>query len=192
MPLRAKTHPALLFLSHADTDLLTLHAATAHLPTNFPEVRVANPAHLQTQGDIDSFLNLTLPQVEMVIVRLLGGRASFAYGIERLLTWAQQEKKWLLCLPGTDALDPELMASSTVAVPVAHQALAYLQSGGVANYEHCLRFLSDHLLTTGFGFDPPVPQPRHGVYYPGRHGINLAELCSQHRPNHPTIGILFY
>ena len=192
MPLQAKMHPALLFLSHADTDLLTLHAATAHLPTNFPEVRVANPAHLQTQGDIDNFLNPTLSQVELVIVRLLGGRASFAYGIERLLIWAQQEKKWLLCLPGTDALDPELMASSTVAVPVAHQALAYLQSGGVANYEHCLRFLSDHLLTTGFGFDPPVPQPRHGVYYPGRHGINLAELRSQHRPNHPTIGILFY
>jgi cobaltochelatase CobN len=192
MPLPAKTHPALLFLSHADTDLLTLHAARAYLPADFPGVQIANPAHLQTQGDIDGLLNLTLPQVEMVVVRLLGGRASFAYGIERLLTWAQEGKKWLLCLPGTDALDPELMASSTVAVPVAHQALAYLQSGGVANYEHCLRFLSDHLLTTGFGFDPPVPQPRHGVYYPGRHGINLAELRSQHRPNHPTIGILFY
>ena len=140
--------------------MLTLHAATARLPADFPEIQVENPAHLQTEGDVDAFLHLMLPQVEMVIVRLLGGRASFAYGIERLLTWAQQEKKWLVCLPGTDTLDPELMASSTVGVPVAHQALAYLQSGGVANYEHCLRFLSDHLLTTGFGFDPPVPQPR--------------------------------
>jgi cobaltochelatase CobN len=182
----------MLFLSHADTDLLTLHAVIARLPADFPELRVANPAHLQTEDDIDTFLNLMLPQVEMVIVRLLGGRASFAYGIERLITWAQQEKKWLVCLPGTDTLDPELMASSTVGVPVAHEALAYLQSGGVANYEHCLRFLSDHLLTTGFGFDPPVPQPRHGVYYPGRYGINLTELRSQHRPSRPTIGILFY
>ncbi|HEX3641403.1 MAG TPA: cobaltochelatase subunit CobN, partial [Ktedonobacteraceae bacterium] len=192
MPSQPTIHPAILFLSHADTDLLTLHAATARLPADFPEIRVENPAHLQTEGDVDAFLHLMLPQVEMVIVRLLGGRASFAYGIERLLTWAQQEKKWLVCLPGTDTLDPELMASSTVGVPVAHQALAYLQSGGVANYEHCLRFLSDHLLTTGFGFDPPVPQPRHGVYYPDRHGINLTQLRSQHRPSCPTIGILFY
>jgi len=192
MPSQEATHPAIFFLSHADTDLLTLHAATGRLPADFPEIRVENPAHLQTEGDVDAFLNLMLPQVEMVIVRLLGGRASFAYGIQRLLAWAQREKKWLVCLPGTDTLDPELMASSTVGVPVAHEALAYLQSGGVANYEHCLRFLSDHLLTTGFGFDPPVPQPRHGVYYPGRYGISLTELHSQHRPNCPTIGILFY
>ncbi len=125
---------AILFLSHADTDLLTLHAVMPHLPADFSEIRVANPAHLQTEGDVDAFLDLTLPQVEMVIVRLLGGRASFTYGLERLVTWAQQEKKWLICLPGTDSLDPELMASSTVGVPVAHEALAYLQSGGVANY----------------------------------------------------------
>src|SRR5690349_12396066 len=186
------TRPVILFLSHADTDLLTLHAVMPHLPANFSEIRVANPAHLQTEGDIEAFLNLMLPQAEIVIVRLLGGRASFAYGIDRLVAWAQQRQKWLICLPGTDSLDPELMASSTVAVPVTHEVLAYLQSGGVANYEHCLRFLSDHLLTTGFGFDPPVPQPRHGVYYPGRYGINLAELRSQHRPGCPTIGILFY
>src|SRR5258708_23729510 len=192
MPSQEATHPAILFLSHADTDLLTLHAATARLPADFPEIRVENPAHLQTEGDVDAFLKLMLPQVEMVIVRLLGGRASFADGIQRLLAWAQREKKWLVCLPGADTLDPELMASSTVGVPVAHEALAYLQSGGVANYEHCLRFLSDHLLTTGFGFDPPVPQPRHGVYYPGRYGINLTELRSLHRPSRPTIGILFY
>jgi cobaltochelatase CobN len=182
----------MLFLSHADTDLLTLHAVISHLPTDFPAIRVANPAHLQTADDVDRFLNLMLPQVEIAIVRLLGGCASFAHGVERLVAWAQRERKWLICLPGTDSLDPELMASSTVGTPVAHQVLAYLQSGSMANYEHCLRFLSDHLLTTGFGFDPPVPQPRHGIYYLGRPGITLTALRSQHQPNCPTIGILFY
>ncbi|MBA2395215.1 MAG: cobaltochelatase subunit CobN [Ktedonobacteraceae bacterium] len=186
------THPAVLFLSHADTDLLALRAATAHLPPDFPEVRTANPASLQNEGDVDAFLEFMLPQVEMVIVRLLGGRASFAYGMDRLTAWAQQEDKWLVCLPGTDTLDPELMASSTVGVPVAHEVLAYLQSGGVQNYEHCLRFLSDHLLTTGFGFDPPVPQPRHGVYYPDAPGISVRELRARHTSSKPTLGILFY
>src|SRR5215469_2828305 len=98
MPPQETTRPVILFLSHADTDLLTLHAATARLPADFPEIGAANPAHLQTESDVDAFLHLMLPQVEMVIVRLLGGRASFAYGIERLLAWAQQEKKWLVCL----------------------------------------------------------------------------------------------
>jgi len=186
------TQPAILFLTHADTDLLTLRAAIAHLPPDFPAVRAANLAYLRSDSDVDAFLDSILTGVELVIVRLLGGRASFAHGMDRLITWATSEEKWLVCLPGTDTLDPELMASSTVGVPVAHEALAYLQSGGVQNFAHCLRFLSDHLLTTGFGFDPPIPQPRHGVYYPGRPGITLAELRAQHDPSRPTIGILFY
>ncbi|HYU74051.1 MAG TPA: cobaltochelatase subunit CobN, partial [Ktedonobacteraceae bacterium] len=189
---QSNAHPAILFLSHADTDLLALRAATFHLPSDFPEVRAANPAYLQSESDVDAFLSFMLPQVEMVIVRLLGGRASFAYGMDRLVAWAKQEDTWLVCLPGTDALDPELMASSTVGVPVAHEALAYLQSGGVQNYEQCLRFLSDHLLTTGFGFDPPLPQPRHGVYYPNWQGVNVTELRARHNNSRPTIGILFY
>ncbi len=190
--IQSNAQPAILFLSHADTDLLTLRAATSRLPSDFPEVRAANPAYLQTEDDVDAFLGFMLPQVEMVIVRLLGGRTSFAYGMDRLVAWAKQEDKWLVCLPGTDALDPELMASSTVGVPVAHEVLAYLQSGGVENYEQCLRFLSDHLLTTGFGFDPPVPQPRHGVYYPNWQGVNAAELRARHNSSRPTMGILFY
>ncbi len=189
---RSTDQPAILFLSHADTDLLTLHAATKHLPADFPLVRAANPAHLQKESDVDAFLGFLLPQVEMVIVRLLGGRASFAYGMDRLVAWAQQEEKWLVCLPGTETLDPELMASSTVGVPVAHEVLAYLQSGGVQNYEQCLRFLSDHLLTTGFGFDPPVPQSRHGAYYPGWQGVTARALRARHDITRPTIGILFY
>ncbi len=189
---QSNAHPAILFLSHADTDLLALRAATFHLPSDFPEVRAANPAYLQSESDVDAFLSFMLPQVEMVIVRLLGGRASFAYGMDRLVAWAKQEDTWLVCLPGTDALDPELMASSTVGVPVAHEALAYLQSGGVQNYEQCLRFLSDHLLTTGFGFDLPIPQPRHGVYYPNWQGVNVTELRARHNNSRPTIGILFY
>ena len=73
---------------------------------------------------------------------------------------------WLLCVPGTDALDPELTALSNAGVPVAHEVFAYLQFGGAANYEQMLRFLADHLLAGGFGFDAPAEQPRHGVYRP--------------------------
>ena len=188
----ADASPAILFLSHADTDLLTLRTVISQLPADFPEIRVANPAALQTQEDVDTFLHFMLPQVEIVIVRLLGDRSSFAYGIERLTAWAQQEDKWLVCLPGTDTLDPELMATSTVGVPVAHEVLAYLQSGGVVNYENCLNFLCDHLLTTGFGFHPPSPQPGHGIYYPGWHDVTAEKLQAKHRPERPTIGILFY
>ena len=81
----------------------------------------------------------------------------------------------MACVPsGTDALDPELTALSNESVPVAHKLFAYLQFGGAANYENALRFLSDHLLTTGFGFDRG-PQPRYGVYHPDLPGMTPAE-----------------
>ncbi|HEY1291705.1 MAG TPA: cobaltochelatase subunit CobN, partial [Chloroflexota bacterium] len=170
-----------LFLTHSDTDLLVLSQATSQLPEDFPHVQASGLGHLKTEADVDAFLDNVLPRAEVIIVRLMGGRASFAHGLERISEHVRQTEKWLICLPGTDALDPELTAMSTAGVPVAHEAFAYLQFGGVSNYEQLLRFLADHLLAGGFGFDPPAPQPRHGVYRRG--GNDLGR---------PTIGVLFY
>jgi cobaltochelatase CobN len=69
---------------------------------------------------------------------------------------------------------------------------AYLQMGGPANYAHLVRFLCDHLLATGFGFDAPTPQPRHGVYHPDLPETTLDDLLSRHQPDRPTLEILFY
>ncbi|HYY88606.1 MAG TPA: cobaltochelatase subunit CobN, partial [Chloroflexota bacterium] len=196
-----------LFLTHADTDLLVLNKVLPRLPADFPPVRAFGLSHLKNDVDVDAFLDNVLPGSEVVIVRLLGGRSSFPHGVDRVVEYAQRTGAWLLCLPGTDALDPDLTALSTAGVPVAHEALAYLQCGGVANYEHLLRFLADHLLAGGFGFDPPAEQPRHGVYHASvmpspfsslRAG-SAKHLIAQRDPSTspqddsgPTVGIVFY
>ena len=95
-------------------------------------------------------------------------------------------------MPGTDELDPELTALANVAVPTVHELFAYLQLGGLHNYEHALRFLSDHLLTTGFGYDAPAALPRTGIYHPDVPDATLATLRARFDPDAPTIGILFY
>jgi len=105
----------------------------------------------------------------------------------------RQTGKWLLCLPGTDSLDPELTVLGNTGIPVAYEALAYLQFGGVDNYAHLLRFLADHLLAGGFGFDSPVQQPEVGVYHPDLAvGASLEHLRALHDPLRPTLGLLFY
>src|SRR5581483_5519400 len=118
-----------------------------------PPVRAHNVSHLASDDDVDAFLNTVLPGAAVVIVRLLRGRASFARGLDRIAAHACEHDQWLICLPGTDALDPELTAASNVGGPVVHEALAYLQLGGLKSLEHLLRFLSDHLLMTGVGYD---------------------------------------
>ena len=184
--------PGILLLSHSDTDLLTLAAARRELPADFPPVRAHNLLSLTTDADVDAFLDRALPAAELVIVRLLGGRASFAHGLDRLAADAAQRGTWLVCLPGTDALDPELTALSTVGVPVAHETFAYFQFGGPRNLEHALRFLSDHLLTTGHGYDPPAPLPRHGVYHPDAPEGTVAGWRARHDLSRPSVGLLFY
>jgi cobaltochelatase CobN len=189
--------PGILFLSHSDTDFLTLSQVTgqAGLPSDFPSVCAANPAHYRDAAETDAFLDEVLPVAEIVIVRLLGGRASWKYGIEKLTRWARENERWLICLPGTYDLDPELMALSTVGVPLAHEVAAYLQLGGVRNYEHALRFLSDHLLTTGLGYEPPLESPDFGIYVPTptrSKAVRLKNARSTSTADRPTIGLLFY
>src|SRR5689334_20792155 len=76
--------PTILFLSTADTDLLTLSYALADLPAEFPIVRAANPATLSTAEAADTFLNAELPRAGAVVARLLGGKRAFEHGWERL------------------------------------------------------------------------------------------------------------
>src|ERR671935_498050 len=182
----------LLFLTHADTDLLCLEKALELLPPDVPPVHAFNVSHLGTDEDVDLFLDRELRRAAVVVARLLGGRASFARGVERIAAYARREGTWTLLLPGTDTLDVELAALSSVAVPVAHEAAAYLQMGGPVNYAHLVRFLCGHLLAMGFGFDAPTPQPRHGVYHPDLPETTLDDLLSRHQPDRPTLGILFY
>jgi cobaltochelatase CobN len=181
-----------LFLTHADTDILLLDQIAATLPADFPPIRAYNVARLGEGADLLDFLDRTALEAEIVIVRLHGGRASFAAGLERLPSLAEMHNFFLLCVPGTDELDPELTALSNAAVPTLHELFAYLQLGGPHNYEHALRFLSDHLLTTGFGYDAPAPAPRFGIYHPEVPDATLAALRERHDRTAPTVGILFY
>jgi len=181
----------IVVLTQADTDLLTLNAARALLPTDFAPVRAANIGRLADDDAVNRLLDDLLPTTSVVVVRLLSGARSFAHGAERLQQWADQMGGFVLFLPGTDALDPELMALSNVGVSLAHTISAYWHSGGAGNIAHGLQCLSDHLLLTGWGYDPPQELPRHGIYTPA----TSACACCAPAPlpaDAPTVGMVFY
>ena len=59
-------------------------------------------------------------------------------------------------------------------------------TGGLANLEHLLRFVSDTVCMTGFGFDPPAEVPATGVYRRSR-------IDGPSRPGTvPHVAVLFY
>ena len=68
----------------SDTDLLALSKVVPRLDPEVPPVRAHNITHLTADDDVDAFLATVLPAAEVIVVRLLGGRSSFAHGLERI------------------------------------------------------------------------------------------------------------
>ncbi|MEU6120371.1 cobaltochelatase subunit CobN [Streptomyces sp. NPDC047123] len=157
----------LLLLSTSDTDLLSARAAGG--PVDY---RFANPARLDLTE-----LPALLDGADLVVVRLLGGVRAWQDGLDQLIGTGLP----VVVLTGEQAPDAQLMASSTVPVGIAAEAHAYLAHGGPANLEQLARFLSDTVLLTGHGFEPPAPAPSWGP------------LERTARPvEGPTVAVLYY
>ncbi|GAA2316728.1 cobaltochelatase subunit CobN [Streptomyces kunmingensis] len=178
------SHPAqpaqpaqLLLLSTSDTDLLSARAANAAATANPADesvtYRFANPSRL----DVETELPALLDGVALVVVRLLGGVRAWQDGIDRLAAAGIP----LVVLSGEQAPDAQLMAASTVPVGIAAEAHAYLAHGGPANLGQLANFLSDTVLLTGHGFEPPAPAPTWG---------HLERTPS--RNDGPTVAVLYY
>ena len=180
-----------LFLTQADTDLLALSRAVPLMAHDFPPVRAYTVNHLASEADAIAFLDHVVPAAEVVVVRLHGGRASLP-GFDHLVRLVEQHEQWLIAMPGTEDLDPELTAYSNAGVPIAHEVKAYLQYSGVDNYQQALYFLSDHLLASGYGYLPPIEQPRTGVYHPSAPDHSIEAWLRQADTARPTFGVLFY
>jgi cobaltochelatase CobN len=187
-----RTADGLLLLTHADTDLLALRHAVAALPDGFPPVRALSLNKLASPEHMAAALAEHGPAARIVVARLLGGPSSVP-GFRLLSETVRRSGGHFLAVSGTGNPDPELAAVSTAPPAVLHEATAYLQAGGAANFAHLLRFLSDHLLRSGFGYEPPRDQPRHGLYHPDLPpGSSLADWLARRDPSRPTVGLLFY
>jgi cobaltochelatase CobN len=156
----------ILLLSHADTELLA--AAGSAEPW-----RVANPARVEA-ADLPDLLD----GVDAVVVRLLGGRASWEQGLATLLARVRVP---VVVLGGEPVPDAELQALSTAPAGVVTETLGYLVEGGTANLTNLARFLSDTLLLTGAGFEPPAAVPSFG-----------RRAGRGEQAGRPTIGIVYY
>ncbi|MGB3401967.1 MAG: cobaltochelatase subunit CobN [Microcoleaceae cyanobacterium] len=178
-----QTPAPIVFLTAADTDIQTLAAAIKQLPTNFPEIRSTNLLNLQQQLSIDTYAEDILQQAEVIVVRLLGGRSYWSYGLEVLQELVENYKIQLILLPGDDRPDPDLMSHSTVPLTVVNQVWHYLIEGGVKNMTQTLLYLGHVCLGKDYQFSPPIPVPKVGIY-----SIETEKL----ETDYPKIGLLFY
>ena len=162
----------ILYLTNAPSEILALRSLVEGLPAGFPPVRAAQTDRLDGPPDLDG--------VRVVLVRLLGGANSWREPFEALRRRCAAGGVPLLAFGGEAAPDAELTAASSVPSATVAQAFEYLVHGGLSNLEHMLRFVSDTVAMTGFGFDPPTPVPTTGVYHRSGNGDG------------PLVAVLFY
>ncbi|MEU5259644.1 cobaltochelatase subunit CobN [Amycolatopsis sp. NPDC021455] len=155
----------ILLLSTSDTDLLSARSGER-------EYRLGNPSRLDVAE-----LPALLDGVKIVVARILGTPRTWQEGLDTL----RASGAHVVVLGGEQTPDAELMKLSTVPAGIAAEAHAYLAQGGPANLTQLHRFLSDTLLLTGDGFEPPAEQPTWGV-------LERPAPTS----DGPRIGILYY
>ena len=179
-------------LTHAPNDLTVLHSALAQLPQEFPPVTGVNLQALESEAQMTALLAHEFVAAQIIILRVLG-RLGSVPGFAELIGQARKQGRHLIVISGTGEPDPELAAVSTVSSGVLQQALTYFQAGGSVNLAQLLRYLSDHLLLTGFGFEPALALPEHGLYHPDLpQGAGIDDWLDQRVPQQPSVGIVFY
>ncbi|MFW6316403.1 MAG: cobaltochelatase subunit CobN [Cyanobacteriota bacterium] len=179
-----QTPAPIVVLTAADTDIQMLATAVSQLPSEFPAVRVANILNLQQELSIDTYAESVLSQARVIILRLLGGRAYWSYGLEVVKETAEENGAFLFVLPGDDRADPTLTSHSTVSLSAVNKLWQYFNEGGVENCRHGLQFIAD--LGCGKNYQPPAVKtvPRVGVYSPSF--VPKKEDCWG------NVGVLFY
>ena len=155
-----------LFLSSAATDLSTLAAflASAGGEQWRNQLRGLSLDCLSHPAQLDHYLTTTADQAKLVLVRLLGGRGHWSYGLEQLQRWQDGKAgRQLLILAGTDDQTNELHGLGSIPPALADRLAELLREGGVDNLGEVLRALG--LLLKEQQPDPtdlhcqPMPDP---------------------------------
>ncbi|MBE9171877.1 cobaltochelatase subunit CobN [Cyanobium sp. LEGE 06143] len=159
-----------LLLTSADTDLVSIERVLSAEPALVgAELRGLNLAALAHPAVIDHYLSSTVRHARLVVVRLLGGRGHWSYGLDQLRLWAQGSlapggqgasrlaPRQLVVLAGTAEDEQALACCGTVDPELALALGRCLREGGAANVRLVLAALG--ALARGQVPATPVPQP---------------------------------
>ena len=162
----AQSPGALVFLSAADTDLALITAAQEAAlldDAEAPSLRAANLMQLAHPMSVDLYVERVIGGAKVVVVRLLGGKAYWSYGVEQLVSACQETGARLAFLPGDDKPDAELRAWSTLD-GADYEALWFLMiQGGAINARAAVAGLGRLARGAAAGFATAEPLAENGI-----------------------------
>ncbi len=137
-----------LFLSSAGTDLSTLSRLLGESGTQHwkHRIRALSLSCLDHPAQLDHYLSTTASRARVIVVRLLGSRGHWSYGLDQLQDWqAAANDRQLIVLAGTEDQDAALNALGSVDPRLADALAALLREGGRQNMAGLLTVLEQLL-----------------------------------------------
>ena len=186
---------SILFITTADTDILTADRALSGLPQGIPRVVAVNPSSLpRDEEQPDAGIMSLASNAGAVALRLLGGKRAMPDSFDALVRRCRSEGIPLIACPGHQEWDEDLVTACTVPVAEVETVFAYLMQGGVQNFQNLFLFLSDTYFGTDHGHEAPAPLPWEGIYHPDvADGTDVdSYIAHRFQPGRPSIGLLFY
>ena len=202
---------SILFITTADTDILTADRAVSSLPEGFPRILALNPSSLRPAPPVpgsgggafhpgeDADIVSLAGDAGVVVLRLLGGKRAMPNSFDPLVRHCRSQGIPLIACPGHQEWDEDLITACTAPVAEVDTVFSYLMQGGVQNFQNLFLFLSDAYFGTEHGHEAPAPLPWEGIYHPDcPEGTDVEAYVAEHflpsdsRGGRPSIGILFY
>ena len=181
----------IIFLTSADTEITLLSKSLRKIKDR-PSVRIQNILNLSDDNTVDTYIKKTLSTAKIVIVRILGGRNYWSYGVDQILADQMKKKYKIIFLPGDDKFDEQLFAMSSIKGNDYRNIWSYFIEGGPENGVNLLKYT---LYLTNSLKKPPTAKKISsvGIYWPDFNEINAETLETKWRfKKRPVIAITFY
>ena len=110
-----------IFFSSASTDIATISQVINENNNEIAkkQIRALGINDLSHPAQIDHYLSTTAKDTSLIIVRLLGGRNHWPYGLEQLQLWQKaKSSRDLIIFSGTDEYDNELNILSSISLDI--------------------------------------------------------------------------
>ena len=182
----------IVVLSAADTELAMLADARAGLGPGFPTLRLANLMQLGHNMSVDLYVEAIIAKAKLVVVRLLGGRGYWPYGVDEIARACRDTGAQVAFLPGDDQPDAELAELTTLAPEAGHRLWQYFVHGGPENARHFLCFAASLIGHADAEWLEPKPLVRAGLHWPGAANTDLARVRANWKEGRPVTALVFY
>jgi cobaltochelatase CobN len=162
-----QTPADVIFLSFSDSELALLARLHEDDEVKPYSLRCASLAQLKHPFSIDLYLDKVARHARLVVVRLLGGKDYWPYGVEQLAAQARMQGVGLVVASGDGVADARLDEASTLDQPACARVWSYFQHGGAENLREFLRF-AGALIGRAAVWREPSPVASAGYCLAGR------------------------